>query len=193
MLLVAGERSRGRGSSAARADAPASAASGLRRPRASETAPAASFVADARPLGRRRRTSQVSVSQTDPRDAPSHRSTQPCIPPGSLNRVPASAGVKGGNITSVGLQVTLFDPIWHVSSRSGAATLRTAIHLLLTYLHTHLFNGPFTGTTQVSRYQKGKTNLDFTEARDSVTSAGWQVTLCDPIWHVSSRSGAATL
>ena len=26
------------------------------------------------------------------------------------------------------------DPMWHVSSRSGVATLRTAIHLLLTYL-----------------------------------------------------------
>ena len=25
----------------------------------------------------------------------------------------------------------------------------------------------------------------------NVTSAGWQVTLCDPIWHMSSRSGAA--
>ena len=35
------------------------------------------------------------------------------------------------------------------------------------YLHTHPFNGPFSGTTQVSRYQKGKTNLDFTETRDS--------------------------
>ena len=33
--------------------------------------------------------------------------------------------------------------------------------------HTHPFNGPFSETTQVSRYQKGKTNLDFTEARDS--------------------------
>jgi len=33
--------------------------------------------------------------------------------------------------------------------------------------HTHPFNGPFSGTTQVSRYQKGKTNLDFAEARDS--------------------------
>jgi len=33
--------------------------------------------------------------------------------------------------------------------------------------HTHTFNGPLSGTTQVSRYQKGKTNLDFTEARDS--------------------------
>jgi len=30
-----------------------------------------------------------------------------------------------------------------------------------------MFNGPFSGTTRVSRYQKGKTNLNFTEARDS--------------------------
>ena len=33
--------------------------------------------------------------------------------------------------------------------------------------HTHTFNGPLSETTRVSRYQKGKTNLDFTEARDS--------------------------
>jgi len=32
--------------------------------------------------------------------------------------------------------------------------------------HTHPFNGPLSRTTRVSRYQKGKTNLDFTEARD---------------------------
>jgi len=38
---------------------------------------------------------------------------------------------------------------------------------LTQHTHTHPFNGPFSGTTQVSRYQKGKTNLDFTEARDS--------------------------
>jgi len=36
-----------------------------------------------------------------------------------------------------------------------------------THTHTHPFNGPLSGTTQVSWYQKGKTNLDFTEARDS--------------------------
>ena len=35
------------------------------------------------------------------------------------------------------------------------------------YTHTHLFNGPFSRTLRVNRYQKGKTNLDFTEARDS--------------------------
>jgi len=33
--------------------------------------------------------------------------------------------------------------------------------------NTHPFNGPLSRTTRVSRYQKGKTNLDFTEARDS--------------------------
>ena len=37
----------------------------------------------------------------------------------------------------------------------------------ITHARTHPFNGPFSGTTQVSRYQKGKTNLDFTEATDS--------------------------
>ena len=36
-----------------------------------------------------------------------------------------------------------------------------------THTDTHPFNGPLSGTTRVSRYQKGKTNLDFTEARDS--------------------------
>ena len=35
-----------------------------------------------------------------------------------------------------------------------------------TVTHTHMFNGPLSWTTLVSRYQKRKTNLDFTEARD---------------------------
>ena len=40
-------------------------------------------------------------------------------------------------------------------------------NMLLTHTHTHPFNGPLSGTTRVSWYQKGKTKLDFTEARDS--------------------------
>ena len=39
--------------------------------------------------------------------------------------------------------------------------------VLYSHTHTQLFNGPFSGTTQVGRYQKGKTNLDLTGARDS--------------------------
>ena len=42
--------------------------------------------------------------------------------------------------------------------------------MIITYIHP--LNGPLSGTTQVSRYQKDKSNLDFTGARDS----GWQ-------WH----------
>ena len=42
---------------------------------------------------------------------------------------------------------------------------------------THPFNGPLSGTTRVSQYQKGKTNLDFTEARDRE----WQ---CNQLGHM---------
>ena len=47
--------------------------------------------------------------------------------------------------------------------------ITTSLYKLDTLLSPsrHLFNGPLSGTTWVSRYQKGKTNLDFTEARDS--------------------------
>ena len=49
-----------------------------------------------------------------------------------------------------------------VSSSSACFTFLTQKHTL-----THLFNGPLSGTTWVGRYQKSKTSLDFTEARDS--------------------------
>ena len=45
-----------------------------------------------------------------------------------------------------------------------------------------MFNGPFSGTTQVSRYQKSKTNLHFTEARESE----WQ-------WHQLGHMQVCTL
>jgi len=51
----------------------------------------------------------------------------------------------------------------------------------VTVAHTHPFNGPFSGTTQLSRYQKGNTNLDFCEARDSE----WQ-------WHLLGRMQVCT-
>ena len=48
-----------------------------------------------------------------------------------------------------------------------------------THTHTHPYNGPFSGTTQVSRYQKGKTNLDFTEARqETVSGSGISWAIC---------------
>jgi len=50
------------------------------------------------------------------------------------------------------------------------------------HTHTHPFNGLFSGTTQVSQYQKGKTNLDFSEARNSE----WQ-------WHQLGHMQVCTL
>ena len=38
---------------------------------------------------------------------------------------------------------------------------------ITSYTHTHPFNSPLSRTTGVGRYQKGKTNLDFSEAKDS--------------------------
>ena len=51
---------------------------------------------------------------------------------------------------------------WVVLGWRGWSVVLLDVLLLL-----HPFNGPLSGTTQVSRYQKGKTNLDFTETRDS--------------------------
>ena len=51
----------------------------------------------------------------------------------------------------------------------GLHYLLFTVYLIYLYTHTcsHTFNGPLSGTTQVSQYQKGKTNLDFTGARDN--------------------------
>jgi len=54
----------------------------------------------------------------------------------------------------------------------------TSCKLTHTHTHTHPFNGPFSGTTRVSRYQKGKTSLDFTEARDSEWQCGISWAVC---------------
>jgi len=71
------------------------------------------------------------------------RSTQPCIPPGSLNRVPALTGWgKGGNVTSAGWQVTLCDPIWHVSYHSIEAVCEL---LYLCFTFTLYYASPFQG------------------------------------------------
>jgi len=71
------------------------------------------------------------------------RSTQPCIPLGSLNRVPALIGWgKGGNVTSAGWQVTLCDPIWHVSSRSGAVLVAQTAIRFLSFPFLYSFRNP---------------------------------------------------
>ena len=69
-----------------------------------------------------------------------------------------------------------------VARRLPTATLKASTYTHThTHTHTHPFNGPFSRTTRVGRYQKGETNLDFTEARDSE----WQ-------WHQPGRMQVCT-
>jgi len=58
---------------------------------------------------------------------------------------------------------------WHVDSEYRGRLSHAGKQKYAVYLHTHTypFNGPLAGSIRVSQYQKGKTNLDFTEARDS--------------------------
>jgi len=73
---------------------------------------------------------------------------------------------------------------WHHELSLYSLTVYTIWRLLCANTHTHTcthpFNGPF--STQVSLYQKGKTNLDFIEARDSE----WQ-------WHQLVHMQVCTL
>ena len=69
---------------------------------------------------RRTREQKVAGSTPGRGTIKSTRSTQPSIPHGQVNRVPACmAGVRRGAFTYVGWQVTLCDPIWQVTSRSS--------------------------------------------------------------------------
>ena len=71
----------------------------------------------------------------------------------------------------------MYNCICNISLFVFGLNFRDSIHT-----HTHPFNGPFSWTTRVGRYQKGKTNLDFTEARDSE----WQ-------WHQLGHMQVCTL
>jgi len=51
-----------------------------------------------------------------------------------------------------------------MSCNPNCLSLFAAILVCNIHTYIHPFNGPF---FRVNRYQKGKTNLDFTEARDS--------------------------
>jgi len=69
-----------------------------------------------------------------------------------------------------------------VTSIRPNASYVPSITVIGNYTTLHTFNGPLYGTTQVSRYQKGKTDLDFTEARDSEWHQLGCMQVCTSIW-----------
>jgi len=59
-------------------------------------------------------------------------------------------------------QETVSEWQWHQLGRVQVCTsLQTDNHARGQIPYTHTFNGPFSGTTRVSQYWKGKTNQDF--------------------------------
>ena len=65
------------------------------------------------------------------------------------------------------------DDVWLVDLDSNQVT------------HTNPFNDPLSGTIRVSLYQKGKTNVNFTEAGDSELQ--WQVTQREKLQCITIR------
>jgi len=73
--------------------------------------------------------------------------------------------------------LSLYESSFNVSNSviaSSNACYKYTSSLLTTL---HMFNVPFSGTTTVSQYQKGKINVDFTEAR-TVSGSGISLAVC---------------
>jgi len=72
---------------------------------------------------------------------------------------------------------------WRWRQPCLSSSIRCVRHSVcdVAHTHTHPFIGPFSRTTQVGRYQKGKTNLDLTEARD-----------CEWQWHQLGHTQVCT-
>ena len=89
----------------------------------------------------------------------------------------AVVSVTAGRAASAGMATRRIQPPGQLSdtrkvpatSRQPTTPTNTAVHChpQTQQQQQHTFNGLFSGTIQVSKYQKGKTNLDFTKARDS--------------------------
>ena len=85
-------------------------------------------------------------------------------------------------------------PTVRTRQRHFQCTLR--VYLLTYYTHAHPFNGPLSGTTQVSRYQKGKKPIWTLLKQETVSGSGISWAICKsaprsreittPVLHYSS-------
>jgi len=91
-----------------------------------------------------------------------HNDIVACIGPNSHEYIFALLGAMCN-----GASVATVNPTYTACELAQMKLLYAIVTYTHTPTHTHPFNGAFSRTTQVSRYQKGKTNLDFTEARES--------------------------
>ena len=118
----------------------------------------------------------VTLSSTVTQPPASHSVTTPTTTPPSLLATPTSLLAATTASSSLAVAVTTVAAAPSSTTTVAVTTQPSTFPAQVSQSHTHQFNGPFSGTTRVSRYQKGETNLDFTGARDSE----WQ-------WHQLGR------
>ena len=75
--------------------------------------------------------------------------------------------MKEGIYAGRGLWTAVYSVAHAITAVAGVQLRSSGVLAWTINRHTLPFNGPLSGTTRVSRYPKGKTNLDFTGARDS--------------------------
>ena len=88
------------------------------------------------------------------------------VPPNKCS-VGAQNGINFDRVVAILPQLTVVSNRQTHIAATHRQTDRPRCNNNITHTHTHPFNGPLSGTTRVSQYQKGKTNLDFSEARNS--------------------------
>jgi len=113
------------------------------------------------------------------------RSTQPCFPPVSLNRVPSSAGGKGGNVTSAGWQVIPYS-MWVPVAITLVVNLQTAIYsiYLLTFI---MIIYPISWFYRTTLCQCGICCRRVASVRPSVTSRYCIETMDESNWFLAWR------
>ena len=85
----------------------------------------------------------------------------------------------GSSTISAGVKVTLHTVNIHTPVKDSTCTVNNNINNdhSFTTTHTRAFSGPSSGTTRVSRYQKGKTNLDLPK-QETVSGSGISWAIC---------------
>ena len=85
-----------------------------------------------------------------------------------LGELTETCGFSGADLELVAVITAAVETAVCVDARVTGDVQQSTLVSVYRHTHTHTHvSRPFPGTTRVSRYQKGKTNLDFTETRDS--------------------------
>jgi len=123
----------------------------------------------------------------------SNRSVSQACCPGKST--PSPHLVTAHTLASACFRYSSTESCWNSSSEqfcNEAVAVALSEDIMKTHTHTHtqthLFNGPFSGTTQVGRYQKAKTNF-YLLKQETVSGSGISWAICKSAprsWHITT-------